>query len=133
MPVDEIHDSNFTQKTIYGLKKDSLSIVVLKRYLNLGRLSGEDVPTQTENFVLIIDEINRATISKDFSELIKLLEQDKRLGAQNELRVQLPFSKKRFGAPSNLRIVGTMKTADRSIALIHTALRRRVTLQEPRP
>jgi 5-methylcytosine-specific restriction enzyme B len=96
VPVGEIHESNFTQKTIYGLKKDSLSIVALKRYLNLGLLSGEDVPTQTENFVLIIDEINRANISKDFSELIKLLEQDKRLGAQNELRVQLPFSKKRF-------------------------------------
>ena len=130
IPISKFYDKNLSQQSIYGffnsnkygqpdfngtIKVDFINDIIT------GKIDNET----PQNYVLIIDEINRGNVSKIFGELITLLESDKRIGGDHPIKVTLPYSKDSFGVPSNLYIIGTMNTTDRSVGTIDYAVRRR--------
>lgn len=128
LPVETIFSKRLSQMTVYLMDQEAVNWGALQELLSPKR-SGGQVP----NCVLVIDEINRANLAKTFGELITLIETSKRLGQSDEQETELPYSGDRFGVPPNLYLIGTMNTADRSIALMDTALRRRFSFQEMTP
>lgn len=125
---DRFLKKSITQMSIYNIDKQFVKTEELKEYTSK---STNKIPEKPH--VLIIDEINRGNVSQIFGELITLIEPDKRQGMAEALELTLPYSKEKFSVPSNLHIIGTMNTADRSVEALDTALRRRFEFEEMMP
>lgn len=130
---DKVPDSNLEKFLVNGYNNILPDLV--------GKLVSNKSPAPHSNAghlesnqkVLIIDEINRGNISRIFGELITLIEPSKREGADEAIEITLPYSKKPFMVPGNVFIIGTMNTADRSLSGLDIALRRRFTFKEMPP
>lgn len=129
IPVEELYGIGLSPKSIYKMDETKLK---KDFFVNSKEPEKNSVPSQQE-YVLIIDEINRGNVSAIFGELITLIENDKRKGQEEALDVILPYSKEPFSVPTNLHIIGTMNTADRSVEALDTALRRRFIFNEVMP
>lgn len=134
-PYERLMNKQFIMKTLYQLHPGSIDLQKLKHLLE-EKPTSEDPATPSDTpHLLIIDEINRGNVSRIFGELITLIESSKRAGADEALSVTLPYSKLPFSVPKNVHLLGTMNTADRSLAGLDIALRRRFVFKEmpPRP